>query len=225
MHTVLIAEDDLIFLKMLTTALRKYRDKFKFVSAKNGEDAIEILRQKSISLLVTDIQMPKIDGFKLLAHVNEYHPIIPCFVMTAYGSQETMENIPDDTIYFFCKPLDPDELGRAIIQVLERDIPRGRLYGITVVRFLRMIEMAQKTCLFEVRLPNKKKGLFYFDNGVLNDAVCGNLKGEEAARELITMERAKFRFKYLPNEKFPKRIKMDLSSLLTEAMRRELGYT
>jgi len=225
MHTVLIAEDDMIFLRLLTSALKKYRDKFKIISARNGEDAVEILNQKTISLLVTDIQMPKMNGLELLAYVNEHHPVIPCFVMTAHASQETKELLPTDTIYFFPKPLEPDKLGQAIIQVLERDIPRGALYGITVVRFLRMIEMEQVTCLFEVKLPKKEKGLFYFDNGILYDVVCGSLKGEAAARELITLEKATFRFKYFPDKKIEKRIKIDLSSLIMEAMRREAGYT
>lgn len=223
MHTVLIAEDDPIFLKILVTTLKKYGDKFEILCAQDGKEAIEILRQKSISLLVTDIQMPKIDGFRLLAYVNENYPIIPCFVMTAYNPNGTKDNLTDDIIYFFHKPLDADKLSRAVIQVLERDIPRGALYGVTVVRFLRMIEMEQKTCLFEVKLPNKERGLFYFDKGVLFDVVCGDLKREEAALELITMERAKFRFKYFPKKKIAKRINMDLSSLIKEAKRREIG--
>ncbi len=88
MHTVLIAEDDPIFSRILVTKLKKYGDKFEILSAKDGKEAIEILRQKWISLLVTDIQMSKIDGFKLLAYVNEYHPVIPCFVMTAYDTPQ-----------------------------------------------------------------------------------------------------------------------------------------
>jgi hypothetical protein len=146
--------------------------------------------------------------------------------MTAYKTTEMKDRIQDDIIYFFNKPLDADKLGIAIIQVLERDIPSGVLYGISVVRFLEMIEMEKKTCLFEVKLPDKEKGLFYFNNGVLSDVVCGDLKSEEAAMQLISMERAKFRFKYFPKKKkITKRIKMDLSSLIKEARRREMGLT
>lgn len=223
MQTVLIAEDDLVYSKLLVSKLKEYGNQFEVISAKDGKEAIEILRQKPIALLVTDIQMPKIDGFKLLAYMNDVFPAIPCFVMTAHKPIETKEKVREDIIRFFQKPLNADELGRSIVQVLERDIPLGVLRGISIVRFLEMIEMAQKTCLFEVELPGKERGLFYFDNGVLYDVICGDLTGEEAAIPFITMERAKFKFKYFPRKKIAKRMKVDLSTLIREAKRREIG--
>lgn len=223
MQTVLIAEDDLVYSKLLVSKLKEYGSRFEVISAKDGKEAIEILRQKTISLLVTDIQMPKIDGFKLLAHMNDVYPAIPCFVMTAYRPQETKEKVREEIIRFFHKPLNAEKLGQAIVEVLERDIPLGALRGISVVRFLEMIEMGQKTCLFEVTLPGKEVGLFYFDTGVLYDVVCGDLHGEEAAMAFMTMERAKFKFKYFPRKKIAKRMKADLSTLIREAKRREIG--
>ena len=52
MDNVLIAEDDHIHLKRLITVLRKYGDKFEVIPANDGQEAIDILKQQSVSLLV-----------------------------------------------------------------------------------------------------------------------------------------------------------------------------
>lgn len=222
MHTILIVEDNLIFLKLLTSILHEFKDEFKFVCATNGQYAIEILNEKPISLLVTDIEMPKVDGLELLAHVKKHYPAMPCIVMTAYELDKTLL---DNAVYLFTKPFYPHKLGQVIVQVLKRDIPLGSLSGISVVSFLEMIKMARKTCLCEILLPNKERGFFYFYTGILYDVISGDLKREEAAMKFLTAERANFIFKYLPKEKIKKRGKMDFPSLIREAKRRQMGLT
>ena len=225
MHKVLIAEDDPILSKRLVTILGKHSDIFEVISTKDGEEAIDVLKQMPVSLLITDIQMPKIDGLELLAYMNEHHPAIPCFVMTAYGTPEMRKRLSRDILRFFNKPVEIDELAQVIIQTLKWDIPLGSMHGISVVSFLQMIAMEQKTCLFEVSVPEKEKGILYFEKGILCDAVCGELKGDEAAFAIITKQRASFRFKYFPQKKIAKRIKLNLADLIDEALRREEKLT
>jgi predicted regulator of Ras-like GTPase activity (Roadblock/LC7/MglB family) len=84
-----------------------------------------------------------------------------------------------------------------------------------------MIEMEQQTCIFEVESAEKGKGVFYFEEGVLFDAVYGNLKGLKAALTLIPLEDVKIRFKNVPKgtKKIPRRIKEELMNVIMEAMR------
>jgi hypothetical protein len=56
---------------------------------------------------------------------------------------------------------------------------------------------------------------------MLYDAVCGNLRGEEAAIEVIGWENAEIRFKEIPKKKISRRIEAELMSLIMEAMRRK----
>ena len=84
-----------------------------------------------------------------------------------------------------------------------------------------MIELEDKTFLFEVFSQGKGKGIFYFQEGIPFDAVHGNLKGEEAALKIIAMDEAEIRFKNLPKKKIAKRINTELTSLIMEAMRRK----
>lgn len=220
MPKVLIAEDDPILLRRLDRALDRYQDRFEVLLAEDGRAAIAVLERLTVDLLITDIQMPEVDGLELLAHVRQHHPVIPCIVMTGYGTPELRRRLPKDLLYFLKKPFDLDRLAALILKALERDLPQGLVYGISVLSFLQMIQLEQKTCLFEVSLPDKPTGLLYFDRGVLFDAVMGGNKGEAAALELISEEKATFRFRPLPQKTVPRRITRDLKELIEASLTR-----
>jgi predicted regulator of Ras-like GTPase activity (Roadblock/LC7/MglB family) len=79
--------------------------------------------------------------------------------------------------------------------------------------------MEEKTCLLEVSARGKK-GLFYFDHGILYDAVSGRLIGEEAAIEMIMWNQVSLSFKNLPDKKIMRRINSELMPIMMEASRR-----
>ena len=218
MDKVLIAEDDRIHLKRLTTVLKKYEDKFEVIPARDGQEAIDILKRQGVSLLVTDIQMPRADGLVLLAYVNEHHPNIPCFVMTAYGTPQMKAKLPKDLLRFFRKPFDIDDLALSIIDVLDREVVHDTIPGISLFSFLYMIEMEQGTCMFEISSAGKPPGVLYFENGILYDAQCEKLNGEAAALELFSREITTFRLKFAPQKEGTKRIQKDLNHLVRKAM-------
>jgi len=217
MKYILIAEDDFIFQNLLVSALEKYKSRFEVLSVKDGKEAIEMFKMKKISLLITDIKMPEVDGLALLAHVNENYPLTPCFVMTAYETPEMRKKLPKDIRCFLRKPFPADKLGPEILKVIEEDRPEGVVHGISVSSFMMMIEMEKKTCILEVTLPEGEKGLFYFEKGVLWSAVSEKQKGETAALSFINRKRARFSFRPLPKKKIAKLEKMVLKDLLSKA--------
>jgi CheY-like chemotaxis protein len=221
MEKILIAEDDSKLQNFYKLYFDKHKESFEVIFAYNGEEAIEILNHKYISLVVTDILMPKLDGMGLLAFISNRFPHIPCIVVTAHPPEGIEENLSDDKlIRVFKKPFKLSELTAAINQVLEQDVPDGTLKGISVASFLQMIKIEEKTCLFEVQSLAEGKGFFYFFKGVLYDAVYGDLRGEDAAYRLIFMEKAEIRFRNLPPKKIVRRINKELTALIMEAARR-----
>ncbi|MDM8538466.1 response regulator [Desulfobacterales bacterium HSG17] len=219
MKKVLIVDDDAIFLKTIVNNLEKHKGDFEVITAGDGAAAIHLLGKESADLLITDIKMPKIDGITLLAYVNEYHPKIPCFAMTAYETPEIRKQLPDDILRFLKKPFPLDTLGDTIQKALSRDVPRGAMGGISVASFLMMIEMERKTCLFEVLLPDGKNGFFYFSKGIMQNAVYGPLTGDDGAMMLIAQGKGKaqFKFKPLPDKKIIPSIEKSLPELLKAA--------
>ncbi len=221
MKNVLIVDDEISLLLSIKAGFELYKDRFNLFTAEEGKKAIGILKSNPIDLVVTDIRMPEMDGFELLVYMNANFPSIPAIVMSAYGTREIEGQFESIGIVgFLDKPVDFNKLVESIEEGLQRSSQSGTLTGISVGSFLQLIEMEEKTCLFEVR-DQKKRGLFFFNQGRLHDAVCGALVGEEAAIEMVLWNRVRLSFKNLPTHKIAKRINSELMAILMEAARRK----
>ena len=88
MKKVLIVEDSKLVRSFFTKTLKRYEDKFEVTTAENGVDAIGLMNNSLPDLVMTDLDMPVMDGFELLVYMNKSHPDMPMFVMTAKGSPE-----------------------------------------------------------------------------------------------------------------------------------------
>ncbi|MDM8554608.1 response regulator [Desulfococcaceae bacterium HSG7] len=221
MDKVLIVDDNQVLIKLITTKLKKYKDRFDVITAGDGEEAIHTLNNHTISLLVTDLNMPKVDGMQLLIYKNRNFPQLPCIIMTAHSTKKIKNRLQHEVVSYIEKKESHyiDELVQAIFNALDEDVPLGTLRGISIASFLQMIEMEQKTCHFEVYSPKKPKGVFYFEEGVLYDAVYGSDRGVDAALKMIQLDSLKINFRKHPSKNYKRRINADLIGLIMEAMR------
>ena len=122
MDKVLLVEDDPKLQKSLWTHLRKYNNDFETILTSNGEEAIRVLHQRDISLLVADIVIPKIDCLNLLNYIKKKHPHILCIVITAHTIPKIEEMLSDINVFrFFQKPFQLEEVTQTILQALEPD--------------------------------------------------------------------------------------------------------
>lgn len=95
------------------------------------------------------------------------------------------------------------------------------LVGLSVGSFLQVIAMDQQTCILEVYHNSRERGAFYFIQGTLYNATCGDLDGEEAALEMVSWENVRLNIKHMLNTSdIPKKIEMGLMLLLMESSRR-----
>lgn len=86
MARVLVAEDDLTQAKRFDLMLR--RAGFEVSTASNGTEALELLGRESADIVLTDLQMPDMDGLELVESIRARYPMIPVVLMTGYGSEE-----------------------------------------------------------------------------------------------------------------------------------------
>ncbi|MCW5205602.1 response regulator [Desulfobulbus sp. F5] len=223
MKNVLIVDDDLGFQRLLGISLKKYKQDFEIILSNNGEEAIGVLNRKPVDLIITDLQMPKIDGLTLLAYINDAFPKTPCVIMTAHSTPDIEKQFGQTGQLLLKKPFTINKLVEAIQNALAKPKSAdGMLKGISVANFLQMIALEQKTCLLEITAPDQEKGFFYIENGEVYDAAFQELTGEEAAYVLIAVEGASIRFTDIPaNKKMKKRIQASLMALIMEAMTRK----
>ena len=217
---VLIVDDDQEMLVSLEEGLSKYDETFSITTAEDGLSAVDQLKNSTISLVVTDLKMPKMDGFSLLSHIMEHYPEIPVIIITGYSTSD-MERLAREggAIGYIAKPFMIEDLAKRIITTLRKEAEGGTLHSVSSGIFLQLMEMEEKTCT--VRLIEKasgKQGILFFQDGQLQDARCDSLRGEAAAYEIFSWDDVSLSIQNACLQK-ERRIHRDLQAILLDAMR------
>lgn len=112
-ENILIVDDDIDILELLQRHLKSMDyHTYRAVSVK---EALYILKDIFIDLLITDIQMPEVDGLQLLKFANEHYPEMPKLVVTGYPSVDgALEVIKSGAIDYLTKPFTKQELKQAV---------------------------------------------------------------------------------------------------------------
>lgn len=184
MKHVLIVDDEQPFLLSVRDGLAHAGQRFRLHLAFDGQEAVKILRREQIDLVVTDLKMPVMDGFQLLAYMATHFPGIPVIVMTAFGTPEIEERLKKvDAFRYLEKPLDLEALASAIEQGLANG-SRSFIRGITLATFLQLVKMENKTCTLKIK-SETGLGKLFINKGELFDAETGDQKGEAAAYQIV----------------------------------------
>ena len=90
--TVLIVDDSGAMRSLLVSTLEQLGN-FRIVQAANGFEALRLLPREQIDLLITDINMPEINGLELLSFVrnNPLYKTIPVIIVSTEGSRKDIE--------------------------------------------------------------------------------------------------------------------------------------
>lgn len=118
--TVLFVDDD----ETLTSALKRAlkTEPYDIATASSAQEAMVILSQQRVDVVVADERMPGMTGTELLAIVREHHPEIMRIILTGYASLEaTLHAINDGEVHrFLLKPYRTEELACVIREAIER---------------------------------------------------------------------------------------------------------
>ncbi len=107
--TVLVVEDDHELMEALSDTLTLAG--YGVATATDGADALRVLEQNTCDLIVSDVQMPKMDGHTFLKKVKAEHPDLPVMLMTAYGSiQKAVDAMRDGAVDYMVKPFEAEVL-------------------------------------------------------------------------------------------------------------------
>lgn len=84
---------------------------FHTVVASSGEQALELLRQEDVHLMISDVRMPGISGLETLRRARKDHPQLPILLVTAFADiREATGAMRDGALNYLSKPIDLDEL-------------------------------------------------------------------------------------------------------------------
>ncbi|MFH0785469.1 MAG: response regulator [Pseudomonadota bacterium] len=220
MTDILLVDDDASFLKAMVLSIKALSPSRTVLLALNGLEAIELLKNNSISLMVTDLKMPKIDGFELLAYVMDHYPDIAVIVSTGHSIPEAQREVLNGAaISVLFKPFALHELQQTVSLLLDRQVDGGTLANVSPGTFIQLIHMEQKTCT--LRMVEKKSGqmgVLFFREGKLLDARMADQLGEPAALEIFSWEHISLTIQNdCPLQE--QRIKRSMNALILDATR------
>ncbi|MHB8472785.1 MAG: sigma-54-dependent transcriptional regulator [Gammaproteobacteria bacterium] len=141
--SVLIVEDDLSLREALcdTLALAGY----PVSSACDAQSALDMLAQESFSMVVSDVQMPRMDGHALLKRVKAAHPDLPVLLMTAYGTiQKAVAALHDGAADYLVKPFDAEVLVNMVSRYLPTDTTQTADIVAEDVRSRELLDLARR---------------------------------------------------------------------------------
>jgi len=116
---ILIAEDEDAIRLALSLLLRRHG--FQVEEARNGKDALSLLRSRRFALLITDIQMPEMDGLDLLAAVEKQGDRPPVIVISGYGNRQLLSLLDGRVSAYLDKPFQAADLIAQVNRVLDRE--------------------------------------------------------------------------------------------------------
>ncbi len=111
--SILVVDDELLIRDLLYDFFLEQG--WDISIAENGQKAMEILNQKKIDLVLTDLKMPEMDGLTLTEHVRDEFPEIPVVIMTGYPSVDSaVTALRQKVVDYIIKPFNINQLYKTV---------------------------------------------------------------------------------------------------------------
>jgi|YNPBryulayer2012_1023412.scaffolds.fasta_scaffold00475_3 DNA-binding response OmpR family regulator len=221
--SVLIVDDEPGILSILETSLRTLGPKIFLAS--NGRDACELVKKHQPALIISDLNMPEMDGsqfFEWLRAQPEYAHIPFVCLSSADSEAERMAAFEMGVEDYWSKPFRPMEIRHRVKRLLKRVRPpvdlQGKLAQVSLAEVIQMLETGRRTGLLLLTRQQEEAKL-YFRDGLILDIEYGTARAERAFFRLVGWTTGNFTFHSLPINREPT-VKLSPQQLLMEAFRR-----
>ena len=184
--TALIVEDERSTLRFYMSGLKGLQE-FRLLSAENGQEALAVLLDQTVDVVVTDLNMPILDGYGLIAILAQRYPSLPIIVITSVADPMLQHQaIMLGALRVIPKPPKLSMLMEAIRAAAARE-PPGLIRGLGLGSILQLLNWERRTATLTVRSPNGI-GHLYVKEGDLIHAALGREQGLMAAYQMLAWE-------------------------------------
>ena len=106
---VLLVDDEVEFLETLIKRMKKRN--VDITGAKSGEEALAVLDQNQVDVVILDVRMPGMDGIDTLKEIKRKHPLIEVIMLTGHASVEVaVQGMELGAFDYLMKPINIDDL-------------------------------------------------------------------------------------------------------------------
>jgi len=118
MNRILVVDDEVNMQVVLRAMLKK--EGYEVRTALDGREALKVLADDAIDVVVTDLKMPNLDGMGLLERVAAEYPTVPVIMITAHGTVATaVDALKKGAFDYITKPFEQDELKNVVLKAIK----------------------------------------------------------------------------------------------------------
>ncbi|MEC0266818.1 response regulator [Paenibacillus anseongense] len=122
MHNILVVDDEVIQRRVLAQMIRNARPECSVLEAKNGQDALDVIRNSNIDIVFTDIKMPVLDGLTFIEKMNDSPHKIRVIILSGYRYFEYAQKaIQLGAFDYLVKPLKEESI-RTVLDKVDQSI-------------------------------------------------------------------------------------------------------
>ena len=159
----------------------------------DGVEAIRVLEQEAFDEVVTDVQMPRLNGLAVVEWVHRHRPQTAVIVITAFGSTAVRKaSLQKGAIHYLEKPVDPHLLRDLLVSAREQKRFSGNVSDVDLFDYIQMLIISRRTLVVEVTSREGERGRLYLKDGDVVHAECSNLSGERAFCHCLAFEGGSF---------------------------------
>lgn len=201
---VLLVDDDNMLLRLMSRSFEKAG--YRALCARDGKDALAKMEVLKPDIIISDINMPNMDGFSLFAELqrSEETASIPFIFLTERTAlQDRLRGLEMGCTDYLPKPLDPRELvlragmtiQRANARAGRSEAFRGRLEDLSPAALVRVICRSGQSCEISLHSGGRSGKLFLRDSQII-DAELEDALPLDAAIELLNWEEGEFEVEF-----------------------------
>lgn len=181
---VLVVDDDVTITAVIESYL--FVKNIDIVAVNSVYDAIQQLKTKEFDVILSDVNMPNINGFEFLLWLKKNHIKSHIIIMTAQANDKAKEVYHSyGVLKYLSKPLELSELLDTINQTAKSSFT-SNVKEITLFDYIQIMSLSKKTNVLSITSPlTELTGYLYFKDGEIVEAEYGNEKGEEAFFKII----------------------------------------
>lgn len=197
---ILFVDDDPEFLQMVSRLMRLWsKGSLDILTAQTAGNALAILQNEPLDLVVIDVCMPVVDGLQFLSILNRRHPGLQKVVLTGFATDAYRAAcLSAGAELFLEKPRTSAGMESifATLDELSRWKPepgfRGVLRRVGLIDIIQMECLGRSSSLLSVASP-AVSGSIYIKDGAIVHAQAGDLRGEAAFKQLIGLASGDFK--------------------------------
>jgi CheY-like chemotaxis protein len=185
MKTILVADYDTRVRARVKSALEVQGGEFTVVEASHCGEAVAVLAERPVDLVLLDLWMPTMDGFLLLVHLMNQHPAMPLVVLSCRDPWRGLQGSGlEPQVRCLPKPFTVQALLSIVREELKASA-RWKRSPVMLFSLVQLLVRERKTCALTVG-TGTSAGTIHVLNGELVHAKTATHEGEEALVEILS---------------------------------------